>query len=111
VIRNLGVPFAHTMLSISSIQKGLSKIIPNEKVIENDLNNNWQVVAEAIQTILRREKYPNAYEVLKQLTRGNTEINSESIHQFIDTLSVSDDVKKELKNITPKNYIGKNPSF
>lgn len=111
VIRNLGVPFAHTMLSISSIQKGLSKIIPNEKVIENELNNNWQVVAEAIQTILRREKYPNAYEVLKQLTRGNTEINSESIHQFIDTLSVSDEVKKELKNITPKNYIGKNPSY
>lgn len=111
VIRNLGVPFAHTMLSISSIQKGLSKIIPNEKVIESELNNNWQVVAEAIQTILRREKYPNAYEALKQLTRGNTEINSESIHQFIDTLSVSDDVKKELKNITPKNYIGKNPSF
>jgi adenylosuccinate lyase len=111
VIRNLGVPFAHTMLSISSIQKGLSKIIPNEKVIENELNNNWQVVAEAIQTILRREKYPNAYEVLKQLTRGNTEINSESIHQFIDTLFVSDEVKKELKNITPKNYIGKNPSY
>jgi adenylosuccinate lyase len=111
VIRNLGVPFAHTMLSISSIQKGLSKIIPNEKVIENDLNNNWQVVAEAIQTILRREKYPNAYEVLKQLTRGNTEINSESIHQFIDTLSVSDEVKKELKNITSKNYIGKNLSY
>ncbi|HPQ09520.1 MAG TPA: adenylosuccinate lyase [Bacteroidia bacterium] len=111
VIRNLGVPFAHTMLSISSIQKGLSKIIPNEKVIESELNNNWQVVAEAIQTILRREKYPNAYEVLKQLTRGNTEINSESIHQFIDTLSVSDEVKKELKNITPKNYIGKNPSY
>jgi adenylosuccinate lyase len=110
VIRNLGVPFAHTMLSISSIQKGLSKIIPNEKVIESELNNNWQVVAEAIQTILRREKYPNAYEVLKQLTRGNTEINSEIIHQFIDTLSVSDEVKKELKNIAPKNYIGKNPS-
>ncbi len=111
VIRNIGLPFAHTLLSFKSILNGLAKIEPNTKVILKDLENNWQVVAEAIQTILRRENYPQPYETLKQLTRGKSTIHKEEIHQFIDQLNISDKIKKELKAITPLNYIGKNADF
>lgn len=111
VLRNVGVPFAHTILSFRSVLKGWAKLEPNVSLIEQDLQNNWQVVAEAIQTILRREQYPQAYEVLKSLTRGNAEINQQALHQFIDKLNVSNTVKEELKQITPQNYIGKNPEF
>jgi adenylosuccinate lyase len=106
VIRNIGVPMAHTILSIQSLKKGVGKLILNEEKINEDLNNNWAVVAEAIQTILRRENYPEPYEALKQLTRGNNIINKKSIHEFIDSLNTSQTLKKELKRITPQNYIG-----
>lgn len=111
MLRNIGVPFAHTILSFKSILKGWAKLEPNVSLIQQDLQNNWQVVAEAIQTILRREQYPQAYEVLKSLTRGNAEINQQALHQFIDSLNISPTVKEELKQITPQNYIGKNPEF
>jgi adenylosuccinate lyase len=111
VLRNIGVPFAHTILSFKSILKGWAKLEPNVSLIQQDLQNNWQVVAEAIQTILRREQYPQAYEVLKSLTRGNAEINQQALYQFIDSLNISPAVKEELKQITPQNYIGKNPEF
>jgi adenylosuccinate lyase len=106
VLRNIGVPFGHSSIAIKSTIKGINKLIVNEDKIENDLNNNWAVVAEAIQTILRREGYPNPYETLKELTRKNTTINQKTIHQFIDTLSINLEIKKELKNITPSNYTG-----
>ena len=106
VLRNIGVPFAHIILSLKSIEKGLGKLVLNEKKLNDDLENNWAVVAEAIQTILRRENYPNPYEALKELTRGNGTINKESIHQFVDGLQVAASVKKELKKITPQNYTG-----
>ncbi|OFX39014.1 MAG: adenylosuccinate lyase [Bacteroidetes bacterium GWA2_32_17] len=106
VSRNIGVPFAHTLISIKSLLKGLDKLIVNKETIENDLNNNWAVVAEAIQTILRRENYNNAYEELKKLTRTGEKITSENIKIFIDELNVSDTVKEELRNITPFNYTG-----
>jgi adenylosuccinate lyase len=106
VLRNVGVPFGHSSIAIKSTIKGINKLIVNEDKIENDLNNNWAVVAEAIQTILRREGYPNPYETLKELTRKNTTINQKTIHQFIDTLSINLEIKKELKNITPSNYTG-----
>jgi adenylosuccinate lyase len=106
VLRNIGVPFAHTILAVKSIEKGLSKLVLNEKKINDDLENNWAVVAEAIQTILRRENYPNPYEALKELTRGNGTINKESMQQFIDGLQIAASVKKELKKITPQNYTG-----
>ena len=106
VIRNIGVPFAHTIIAFRSIQKGLGKLILNEQKINEDLENNWAVVSEAIQTILRRENYPEPYEALKQLTRGNSIINKESIHRFIDSLTISSMLKKELKRITPQNYTG-----
>jgi adenylosuccinate lyase len=105
VLRNIGVPFAHIILAIQSLEKGLSKLVLNEVAIKNDLEKNWAVVAEAIQTILRRENYPNPYEALKELTRGK-EINKASVHQFITKLKVSGAVKKELKAITPSNYTG-----
>ena len=105
VLRNIGVPLAHTMISIRSIQKGLGKLVLNEQAIRSDLDNNWAVVAEAIQTILRREKYPNAYEELKQLTRGS-QIDGKTIGRFIRTLKVSAEVKKELRKLTPFNYTG-----
>lgn len=105
VLRNIGVPMAHTILAIQSIEKGLNKLILNETKIAADLENNWAVVAEAIQTILRRENYPNPYEALKELTRGNT-IDKKSIHQFINTLKISSALKTELKKITPHNYTG-----
>jgi adenylosuccinate lyase len=106
VLRNLGVPFAHTILALKSIDKGLGKLLLNQPKIQEDLNNNWAVVAEAIQTILRRENYPNPYETLKDLTRGNEQINQKAIQKFIDSLKVSNAVKKELKAITPSNYTG-----
>ena len=106
VTRNLGVPLAHSLIAIKSLQKGLGKLILNEAKVRADLENNWAVVAEAIQTILRRENYPNPYEALKELTRTNDQINAESISTFVDQLEVSDDVKKELKAIRPDNYTG-----
>lgn len=111
VLRNIGVPFAHTILSIKSIEKGLAKLVTNTNAIKADLDNNWAVVAEAIQTILRREKYPNAYEVLKDFSRGNFEVNKASVHLFIDGLKVNAKVKKELKAITPHNYVGIVPKY
>jgi adenylosuccinate lyase len=106
VLRNIGVPLAHTILAIKSTIKGLDKLLLNTEVIERDLEDNWAVVAEAIQTILRREAYPNPYEALKDLTRVNRKIDREVMHEFIDQLSVSDEIKKELKHITPHNYTG-----
>ncbi|SDB24384.1 adenylosuccinate lyase [Flavobacteriaceae bacterium MAR_2010_188] len=106
VLRNVGVPFSHTLIAFKSTLKGLNKLLLNEHKIKADLENNWAVVAEAIQTILRREGYPNPYETLKNLTRKNEKITSHSIVAFIDTLDVSDKIKTELKNITPFNYTG-----
>ncbi len=106
VLRNIGTPIAHTLLSIKAIEKGLAKLVLNEKKLKDDLDNNWAVVAEAIQTILRRENYPNPYEALKELTRGKNAIDKATIHQFISTLKVSAVIKKELKSITPHNYTG-----
>lgn len=106
VLRNIGVPMAHAIIAIQSTLKGLGKLILNEEKVAADLENNWAVVAEAIQTILRREAYPNPYEALKALTRTNDKMTQSSIHSFIDTLSVSDEVKTELKAITPHNYTG-----
>lgn len=106
VLRNIGVPFAHTILAFRSIEKGLGKLVLNQDKIDDDLENNWAVVAEAIQTVLRRENYPEPYEALKQLTRGNAGINKESMHKFIDGLKVSATVKKELKKISPQSYTG-----
>jgi len=111
VLRNIGVPFAHTLIGFRSIEKGLEKLEINGQRIQDDLENNWAVVAEAIQTILRREKYPNPYEALKELTRGNDSIDKKSIHKFIDSLRVNDSVKKELKKINPQNYTGIQPKF
>ncbi len=109
VLRNIGVPFAHSIIAIRSIEKGLGKLVLNETAIHKDLEENWAVVAEAIQTILRREKYPNPYEALKELTRGNKKITKESIHKFIDSLNVKASLKKELKAVSPQNYTGKHP--
>ena len=106
VLRNVGVPMSHTLLAIKSLNKGLNKLVVNFDKIEEDLENNWAVVAEGIQTILRREKYNEPYEVLKKLTRGKDVINQEKITKFIDELEVSDEIKDELKSITPHNYIG-----
>ncbi|HWI91011.1 MAG TPA: adenylosuccinate lyase [Flavisolibacter sp.] len=111
VLRNIGLPFAHTILSFKSIEKGFSKLVLNDERIYQDLDNNWAVVAEAIQTILRRENYPNPYEALKDLTRGKNKIDQATIHQFVDSLKVSASLKKELKAITPHNYTGVHPKF
>ncbi|MDB5252967.1 MAG: purB [Flaviaesturariibacter sp.] len=111
VLRNIGVPFAHTILAFRSIEKGISKLVLNAEKIEADLESNWAVVAEAIQTILRRENYPNPYEALKDLTRGKARIDQKSIHSFIDSLDVKATLKKELKKITPHNYTGVYPEF
>jgi adenylosuccinate lyase len=111
VLRNIGMPFAHSLISYSSILKGLNKLILNEKSLKQDLEDNWAVVAEAIQTILRREGYPKPYEALKDLTRTHAQITQTSLQQFINNLKVSDEVKKELSLITPHNYTGKNPDF
>ena len=106
VLRNVGVPFGHTLIGFKSTLKGLDKLLLNESKFAEDLENNWAVVAEAIQTILRREGYPNPYEALKGLTRTNSKINQDSISNFIDTLEVSNTIKDELKRITPSNYTG-----
>ena len=106
VLRNIGVPMAHTLLAARSIEKGLSKIILNEAKLKADLENNWAIVAEAIQTILRRENYPQPYEALKELTRGKNAIDKKTIHAFISKLKISSLLKKELKAITPHNYTG-----
>ncbi len=106
VLRNVGVPMAHVHIAINSIEKGLDKLILNEQKIKDDLENNWAVVAEAIQTVLRRENYPAPYEALKELTRGKNVIDKTTIHQFINTLKVSATIRKELKAITPRNYVG-----
>lgn len=106
VLRNIGVPVAHTIIAIKSIEKGLGKLVLNESALKADLDNNWAVVAEAIQTILRREKYPNPYEALKELTRGKDGITKQSLHKFISSLKVSAEIKAELKQITPHNYTG-----
>jgi adenylosuccinate lyase len=106
VLRNVGVPFSHTTIAIQSTIKGINKLIVNKSKIESDLNDNWAVIAEAIQTILRRKGYPNPYEALKQLTRKNTSINQEKIHSFIDSLKIDKEIKNELKLITPSNYTG-----
>jgi adenylosuccinate lyase len=106
VIRNIGVPIAHTFLAINSASKGLKKLILNPEKINADLEDNWAVVAEAIQTILRRENYPSPYEALKNLTRSNEKITKQSLHQFIDSLKINAAIKKELKSYTPYNYTG-----
>ena len=106
VLRNIGVPVAHTLIACKSILKGLDKVLLNVKAIEADLEANWAVVAEAIQTILRREGYPEPYEALKGLTRTNETINGNTIGRFIETLDVSDSIKEELAKITPFNYTG-----
>jgi len=106
VLRNVGVPFAHSLIAFQSTLKGLNKLLLNETKISQDLNSQWAVVAEAIQTILRRENYPNPYEALKELTRTNTGITEASIQEFISTLEVSEDIKEELLAITPFNYTG-----
>ena len=106
VLRNIGVPMGHALIAFEATLKGLNKLLLNEDKFAEDLERNWAVVAEAIQTILRREAYPNPYEALKELTRTNTVINKEAIHNFIDTLNVSDAIKAELMQITPSNYLG-----
>ena len=106
VSRNIGVPIAHTMISIASLEKGLGKLLLNEQALYRDLENNWAVVAEAIQTILRSVGYPNPYEALKQLTRTNEKVTSETIASFVETLDVAPNVKERLKKLTPHNYIG-----
>jgi adenylosuccinate lyase len=106
VLRNIGVPFSHTLIALASMEKGLHKLEVNETAIDNDLNNNWAVVAEAIQTILRREGFPKPYEALKGLTRTNHEITKESIQEFIHSLDISKEVKAELLQISPQNYTG-----
>ncbi|MBI2270239.1 MAG: adenylosuccinate lyase [Bacteroidetes bacterium] len=107
VLRNIGVPIAHSLIAYRSLLKGLDKVILNKEALEKDLEDNWVVVAEAIQTILRREGYPKPYEALKELTRTNTHITKESISKFVDSLKVNDNIKKELKKISPANYTGK----
>ena len=106
VLRNVGVPLAHTLLSIKSTMKGLGKLLLNPEMINRDLEDNWSVVAEAIQTILRREAYPNPYEALKDLTRVNKKIDQSVFLEFINGLSVSEELKAELRKITPQNYTG-----
>ena len=106
VLRNVGVPLGHGMIAMQSTLKGLRKLILNEEKLTEDLDNTWAVVAEAIQTILRRESYPHPYEALKALTRTNKKMTKETIHDFINTLDVNDDIKKELMSITPSNYTG-----
>jgi len=111
VSRNIGVPIAHTIIALQSIKKGLGKLMLNAQKIEEDLEQNWMVVAEAIQTILRREGYPQPYEALKNLTRGQAKVTAKTIQDFIETLAVPEKVKQELKEISPQNYVGKNSAF
>ena len=106
VLRNIGIPFAHTLIAFKSTMKGLNKLLLNEEALHEDLEGNWAVVAEAIQTVLRREGYPNPYEALKGLTRTNSTIDKDSIQSFIDSLEVADKIKEELRAINPSNYTG-----
>ena len=106
VLRNIGVPMGHTLIALQAVQKGLGKLLVNTEKINNDLDQNWAVVAEAIQTILRREKYPNPYEALKALTRTNSRITQKSIHQFIEELEIDSELKTQLKTLSPFNYTG-----
>jgi len=106
VLRNVGVPFSHSLIAFNATLKGLNKLLVNKEKIAEDLNDNWAVIAEAIQNILRRESFPNPYEALKELTRNNEKITEENMRQFINNLAVSDEIKKELNKITPFNYIG-----
>lgn len=106
VMRNIGVPIAHSLIAYKSLLKGLDKLLLNQEALDTDLEKNWAVVAEAVQTILRREGYPNPYEALKSLTRKHDGITRESLHQFIDNLEVSSEVKQEMKAVTPQNYVG-----
>jgi len=106
VLRNVGVPMAHTIIAFKSILKGLNKLLLNERAIDADLESNWAVVAEGIQTILRRENYPNPYEALKALTRTGEAISREGIRRFIDSLDVDERVKIELRALTPQTYTG-----
>ena len=106
VLRNIGVPISHTLIALVSLHKGIDKLLINKSALADDLENNWMIVAEAIQTILRREGYPNPYEKLKELTRGNTIISKKEITKFIDNLEVTEEVKGELKKINPSNYTG-----
>ncbi len=106
VLRNIGVPVAHTLIGMRSLLKGMDKLIINQEKLRRDLDDNWNVIAEAIQTVLRREGYPDPYEKLKELTRTNRALSKSVIHQFIESLNVSDKVKNELKNISPENYVG-----
>lgn len=106
VLRNVGVPIAHTLIAIKSTMKGLGKLLLNQSVIEKHLNENWAVAAEAIQTILRREGYPNPYEALKELTRTNEKVSANTIANFVSTLNVSEDVKEEIRQISPLTYVG-----
>jgi len=106
VLRNIGVPVAHTLIAIKSTVKGLNKLLLNTDAINAHLEANWAVVAEAIQTILRREGYPNPYEALKELTRTNQQVNADTIAVFVDALNVGDSIKEEIKRITPGNYTG-----
>jgi adenylosuccinate lyase len=106
VLRNLGVPVAHTIIALQSTQKGLGKLLLNEGRLYEDLEANWMVIAEGIQVILRREGYPQPYEALKNLTRGHEGIGREELHTFIDALDITDALKEELKALTPHNYTG-----
>ena len=106
VVRNAGVPFAHTLIAVKSLKKGISKLLLNEEKLMADLDNNWAVVSEAIQNILRKTGYPKPYEALKKLTRGNNHITKEALHSFIDSLAISDEQKSKMKEITPFNYVG-----
>ena len=106
VIRNTGVPLAHSVIAFKSLLNGLGKLVLNEEKLKKDLDDNWAVISEAIQTILRRENYPDPFEKLKDLTRGNKGINRTTLHNFIDGLDISAKVKSELKRITPENYTG-----
>ena len=106
VLRNIGIPFGHTLISFESLLKGLKKIYVNEVKINKDIEDNWIVVSEAIQTILRREGYNNPYEIMKELTRNNKNIDKKSLHEFIDKLDINDTIKNELKEISPFNYTG-----
>ena len=111
VTRNIGVPIGHSIIALNSLLKGLNKLLLNQDALNADLENNWAVVAEAIQTILRRECYPNPYEALKNLTRGKGHITKETIHEFIDNLNINENIKQELKAISPLNYLGIQPDF
>ncbi len=111
VLRNIGVPFGHLMIALKSVEKGLGKLVPNEENIARDLENNWAVVSEAIQTILRREGFEHPYETLRKFSRGNRALNKESMNEFVEQLDVNEKVKSELRGITPFNYTGEYPSF